>query len=775
MVRFKYLAISLSILFIPTLALAQVTPSNPVAGSAPIAGSTFQGFNFSNYASAALKCAGAGAKVAEQINNVVGFDLQCSVSPQNPKVGDKVTWSVKVKNSNVSIGKLRYKWSGDVSGKESTETRTYSSAGRKIATIEVRDQLLKKDTAQCSVTVGAKDPKSPTADSVPVFDKTTAKSVKDAINQLTSVDNRLSEEEKRKIDDDTKVREMREQCLDAVARATAQGMLSQIADRTLNWVNTGFGGNGFYVADQSSYFKSIYNQQLNRYLDNLPQSNGLFGTQVRQTIISQMSGKTPGVISSLPNTEAGRNYDKFLGDFKSGGWSAWLSTTQFSQNNPIGSYLTSIEQINKEDGYNEQNIREELIQGRGYLSARKCVAMNPIRYDSEGRPIGPTTEAERCLEWEVVTPGSLIADQTAAVTTSAIRQLELADEIDETLGLLFDKLLNSLLSEGLDSLGRGNFSGVSYGQYNTGGPGTNAVFNNQGQPIIGASASGAIIPGTSQSGVGAGDFNIKNPRHLRVIIKTQKDYLNKMRDSRVAMRRVVPTLGALDYCLPGPNPTWLPEANNSETVFAGAVEGAVSSAPFITDTYTFDDPIEQDARQFPGRTYTINGVNPLLLSPDDVALEIRSWFLNFGQQISAIYNQDNLIAAYSAATPNPKGAAYAKGFVKDSYAETGNILAYNASIDASLLDYEDREADLEAAITELESIKNEVITIVSAARARHISAMAAAGTPVNMSCLNEAYDVLNPAIVGTPRQESDLPDPLVQESAAAKTYFYLHL
>jgi hypothetical protein len=42
-----------------------------------------------------------------------------------------------------------------------------------------------------------------------------------------------------------------------------------------------------------------------------------------------------------------------------------------------------------------------------------------------------------CLEWKTTTPGSIIAAQVSAISTTNIRQLANADAINETLGRFF--------------------------------------------------------------------------------------------------------------------------------------------------------------------------------------------------------------------------------------------------------------------------------------------------------------------------------------------------
>ncbi len=74
--------------------------------------------------------------VEDDNNNSYDGDLRavCEVSPSNPDEGDTVRWSVKVYGGD---GDYDYKWTGDVTGNNRTETKRYSSSGRKEATVKI--------------------------------------------------------------------------------------------------------------------------------------------------------------------------------------------------------------------------------------------------------------------------------------------------------------------------------------------------------------------------------------------------------------------------------------------------------------------------------------------------------------------------------------------------------------------------------------------------------------------------------------------------------------
>ncbi|PSO45912.1 MAG: hypothetical protein BRC25_00400 [Parcubacteria group bacterium SW_6_46_9] len=78
------------------------------------------------------------------------LDIECDTDPDNsPSTGDTVTWKVSADGGD---GSYSYKWTGDVSGTNKTETVTYTNTGQKTGKITVKsgDQ---KQKAQCNVDI----------------------------------------------------------------------------------------------------------------------------------------------------------------------------------------------------------------------------------------------------------------------------------------------------------------------------------------------------------------------------------------------------------------------------------------------------------------------------------------------------------------------------------------------------------------------------------------------------------------------------------------------
>ncbi len=549
--------------------------------------------------------------------------------------------------------------------------------------------------------------------------------------------------------------EKKEKCLDKIAYTAAQAVLQQTTQKTLNWVNKGFNGNPLYVRDVDSYLKSIKDEKLASYLKDVPKSDPIFGNALRSAITQQVTGRSDGRISQPMNTPEGRAYQDFQSDFTKGGWNALLNMN----NNPIGAYFNATDNITTQIDTAQQNIKDELVQGSGFLSMKKCAEY------------GTGTE---CLRYETVTPGSIIAEQVATITNTPVRKLEQADELNEILGAFFDKLLNNLFSKGLGAL-KGGTNQVAY---DGSGPGGNVIIGSTGQLISSVTGDGLFGYETADGNGIGDDFDITRPQLLRTLLKIQKDYYNQILDSQIVMNRVVPRVGALDYCFPGPNPTWPEGFEDNYEAFIGSLQlsnpaaAGILGIPFIyraSPQTRLVDKVTDSAQKISPYTYIIDDGGPSLAEYfQDPVNKLLADYKN-------TYSIDVLTNAYVAAASSPADEIYARGFVRQAYNTTGNLINYNNAVKEFNRQYSADQDLTDNAVRELESIYSEVSQIVGAAKTRYEREQTTAGTPINRRCLNQAYVIDTSPVVGAPRMESNTPNPIIQQSSDATTFFYNNL
>jgi hypothetical protein len=596
------------------------------------------------------------------------------------------------------------------------------------------------------------------------------------------------------------------ECLDGVAYSIAKSLLQQVSNRTLNWVNKGLGGNPLYVQDVTSNLRTIRDEQLGRYLDTVQNSNPIFGNAIRSAVTKQVTGISDGYINKAMNTPEGKRYAAFQEDFTSGGWGALLNMN----NNPIGAIFNSTDKIERQIAATVDERVNEIQRNNGFLDMRTCVEYEPIKLSTttcnggipldelppdtqciEDKKIEASDTTPKCLKYKTTTPGALIGQQVGTVLNSPTKQLEMADSINEVLGSFFDQLLNKLYQNGLAGLQNRNG-----GRGTAGGYGSNVVLGANGLPLNTGNTFGYNALG---SGYDVQAFDISRPQQLRDITQAQYDFLNRATDSQIAMSSIVPTLGALDYCIPGPNPSWQGALADNYQSFMGSLDtptqgrstlsNILSTIPIIGGFFgTGDKEISYALAGTPILFDKVSGTS-IAISPwhylyytKDYDRGVRNtdgvWirgFIGAGydrlvNHYETTFTQSAIINLFTAADPG--NATYATGALKDSFKEIEKLISYNENLAPLDEVYTQAISDTEDAIIELEDIRAEALEIVKKAKARYIAQRRADGNPVNMACINSAYIINETPITGAARQEGGGINPMLETSNTARDYFY---
>lgn len=385
---------------------------------------------------------------------------------------------------------------------------------------------------------------------------------------------------------------LREECINGIAFSLAKKHLNKITDITVNWINSGFNGDPLYVRDRESFFRSIAENNLNSVVGSISDVNNRliypFGREVARNIINaQKSTYESRARSTLQNSlRDGATVDDFANDFGAGGWDGWFSMTQNDQNNPLGFSIMTAQELANKINKETEDAKSELQEGKGFLSQKRCVEKAGDSKSKEDPrfkkgSLGNTKEGdmEKCLRWETVTPGSIIAEKASTALTSDIRQLELARSLNESLSRVMSALMNQMVHKGLSSL-------TSFSEkFDTtlGGTGSNKVFDSLGNDITGFGSEymkGTVLSVNKGRGWYStdGDFDITTDLgdikklgsdgklyvYRQGIISTQKDYIDAVKNSLATIPGIMPILGELDYCIPGPNAVW--EYNAKEVI-----------------------------------------------------------------------------------------------------------------------------------------------------------------------------------------------------------------
>jgi hypothetical protein len=281
--------------------------------------------------------------------------------------------------------------------------------------------------------------------------------------------------------------QVKEYILDNVAWTLAKMTLREITTSTVKWINSGFEGNPGFISNPAEFFKNVGDELLGQMIFDQKSLAFLcspFSLDLKLQLAFKYSPfqkriacTLTDVIKNATGAVQNASINGFTaGDFSQGGWPAFVSMTTEPQNNLYGAYVQADFELSARIANMEKLKSDELNQGRGFLSWRKCttdkdtiasnqesdaaLAENPL-YDGTD-PYNQYAQ-DRSQNCDIYTPGSVIAGVLDANTTGPLQDLHIADEINEVVGALFSQLVTKTLTVGLKGLsGSGSGDPQSY-------------------------------------------------------------------------------------------------------------------------------------------------------------------------------------------------------------------------------------------------------------------------------------------------------------------------
>lgn len=283
--------------------------------------------------------------------------------------------------------------------------------------------------------------------------------------------------------------------LNSLAWTVAKLAIQQITSSIINWVNSGFEGSPAFLTNPEGFFLDLGDELTGAFISEtgvLADLCSPWSIDIRLAIglgqtqrMNQRYACTLGtIIDNARNASInGYSIEGYLsGDFKQGGWPSFLALTTEPQNNIYGTYLQAKSDLEAQIYGRQSAVREDLNRGSGFLSFEKCttaivdakgsggvelgldsrdlVQLNntgsvttgngskyrAVRDNETGKVMYQTCQTE--------TPGSVIESQLTHNLGSGVRQLELADSINEIVSAVLAQLVTQVLTEGLGATTR---------------------------------------------------------------------------------------------------------------------------------------------------------------------------------------------------------------------------------------------------------------------------------------------------------------------------------
>jgi hypothetical protein len=262
--------------------------------------------------------------------------------------------------------------------------------------------------------------------------------------------------------------------LDRLASCAAKQLLHQMTADTISWINTGFRGGPAFLQNPRGFLLDTADQLTGRMIGNDGLLQGLcspWSVDIRLKLaLETTSGgfdnrRYTCTLDTIIGQAKNATLNGFIGgDFRQGGWRAFMEMTAGSQN-PAAQYLLAKSQLQSAINEKTKEINDDLAQGMGFLSSEKCteVAYDEIGVVNPGEiltSVGDENSNYTHTQCVKTTPGSVIAHALNVHTDSGIVESELANDINSVTSALFTQLTNQLLQKGLAGLSGSGSSNI---------------------------------------------------------------------------------------------------------------------------------------------------------------------------------------------------------------------------------------------------------------------------------------------------------------------------
>ncbi len=286
-------------------------------------------------------------------------------------------------------------------------------------------------------------------------------------------------------------------------------LINKITQSTVNWINSGFHGNPFFIENPESFFKDIVKFEVKNLVDVYAYNKIKFpfGKQFALNTISsyqrQAEDNAAYTLSNIINDPV--FLENYRNDFNVGGWNGFLINTQYPQNNYIGSQMIMSEQLARKLEGTVQNkaqqVQDTLQKSGGFLAPKLCLdtkadGKTPTGYNNgKNEFLQPTfdsadwekknpvsacgtwsssnseqtnkdiaacvegwnhrfedakakfQEEKGCKNLAVTTPGGVVGNQIKTALESKFHQAELSAAMGNSIAAVFDALLNVLMEK----------------------------------------------------------------------------------------------------------------------------------------------------------------------------------------------------------------------------------------------------------------------------------------------------------------------------------------
>lgn len=269
--------------------------------------------------------------------------------------------------------------------------------------------------------------------------------------------------------------QLKEFVLDGLLNVLVKQVIRQMTQSIVNWINSGFQGSPSFLQNPGAFFLDVADQVtgafLAKYGGPLTALCSPFSLDIQialrfryhPNVMKRYACTLNTIIKNTKNAVENASINGFTaGDFKQGGWPAFVTLSTEPQNNVYGAYIQAEADLSWRVASARSQQRDEISNGKGFLSWKKCKSdgseeaylanqdlKNAKDADEEMYAKSEVNKHQTC---EIQTPGSVISSSLEQQLGSGLRQLELADELNEIVNALVAQLITQVLTNGLGSV-----------------------------------------------------------------------------------------------------------------------------------------------------------------------------------------------------------------------------------------------------------------------------------------------------------------------------------
>jgi hypothetical protein len=232
-------------------------------------------------------------------------------------------------------------------------------------------------------------------------------------------------------------------------------VLREFTKSVVAWINSGFEGNPSFITNTEQWLTDTADITIGDFLLNNKDLKFLcdpFKINVQLALGLQYRPFSEDIKCSFTSATGNITdaYNNFVGgDFiGGGGWNSWLQLTTVPQNNQMGAMMIAQGELDARIEAQQEQAKLEANWGNGFLSWKKCEKENTAGADPEdfvydestGTSSAPT-QTEMGQTCTIQTPGQAIADQLSWISSTDLRQSEIANDINEIINALANQLI----------------------------------------------------------------------------------------------------------------------------------------------------------------------------------------------------------------------------------------------------------------------------------------------------------------------------------------------